>query len=78
MAATPSSEVSVSENQQPQQQKMQIYSPSNDEVSPFWRGGHIFRPLCFLLVEMQVLIKLVFCVGRQVRKGCQEILGYLL
>ncbi|KAH6783005.1 S-adenosyl-L-methionine-dependent methyltransferases superfamily protein [Perilla frutescens var. hirtella] len=34
MAATPGSQVSVGENQQP---KIQIYSPSNDEVSAFWR-----------------------------------------
>ncbi|XP_057799719.1 uncharacterized protein LOC131015361 [Salvia miltiorrhiza] len=37
MAATPSSQVSVSETQQPQQSKIQIYTPCNDEVSAFWR-----------------------------------------
>lgn len=37
MATTPGSQVSVCENQQPQQPKIQIYSPSNDEVSAFWR-----------------------------------------
>lgn len=34
MAATPGSQVSVCENQQP---KIQIYAPCNDEVSGFWR-----------------------------------------
>lgn len=38
MAATPGSQVSVCENQQPQQPKIQIYAPCNDEVSDFWRG----------------------------------------
>ncbi|KAL3655721.1 hypothetical protein CASFOL_000117 [Castilleja foliolosa] len=34
MASTPETQVSIHENQQ---QKIQIYSPSNDEVSDFWR-----------------------------------------
>ncbi|KAI3468104.1 hypothetical protein Pfo_024767 [Paulownia fortunei] len=37
MATTPGIQVSVHENQQPQQPKIQIYSPCNDEVSAFWR-----------------------------------------
>ncbi|XP_042039419.1 uncharacterized protein LOC121785120 [Salvia splendens] len=40
MAATPSSGVSVSENQQTQHSKIQIYAPSNDEVSAFWRDKY--------------------------------------
>ncbi|KAK6161985.1 hypothetical protein DH2020_001826 [Rehmannia glutinosa] len=37
MASTPDTQVSVRENHQPQQPKIQIYSPCNDEVSAFWR-----------------------------------------
>lgn len=38
MAATPDTQVSIHENQQTQQPKIQIYPPCNDEVSDFWRG----------------------------------------
>ncbi|XP_051151498.1 uncharacterized protein LOC127265642 [Andrographis paniculata] len=37
MASTPDTQVSLHQNQQSQQPKIQIYSPSNDEVSAFWR-----------------------------------------
>ncbi|KAL0311857.1 UNVERIFIED_CONTAM: tRNA N(3)-methylcytidine methyltransferase METTL6 [Sesamum radiatum] len=37
MGSTSNAQISISENQQPQQPKIQIYSPSNDEVSAFWR-----------------------------------------
>ncbi|KAL6556685.1 hypothetical protein OROGR_005973 [Orobanche gracilis] len=37
MASTPETQVSLHENQQP---KIQIYSPSNDEVSAFWRDKY--------------------------------------
>ncbi|KAG8375693.1 hypothetical protein BUALT_Bualt10G0127100 [Buddleja alternifolia] len=37
MASTSDTQVSVQENKESQQPKIQIYSPSNDEVSAFWR-----------------------------------------
>ncbi|XP_011081661.1 uncharacterized protein LOC105164656 isoform X2 [Sesamum indicum] len=37
MESTSNAQISICENQQPQQPKIQIYSPSNDEVSAFWR-----------------------------------------
>ncbi|KAL8522253.1 hypothetical protein ACS0TY_012405 [Phlomoides rotata] len=37
MAATPDTQVSIHDNQQTQPPKIQLYPPSNDEVSDFWR-----------------------------------------
>ncbi|KAL0323740.1 UNVERIFIED_CONTAM: putative methyltransferase C3H7.11 [Sesamum calycinum] len=37
MGSTSNAQMSLHENQQPQQPKIQIYSPSNDEVSAFWK-----------------------------------------